>query len=258
MHNLRTCLVAATLAATFLSGAQAQEGQGSAASQYQRIAARPSAERDQLVGQRVEVAVDLDPEVSPGYAVILGDSSGNNTGDGVGPSEVTVLYRMAFNDIAEGWSWTPNADPEREDYYRFKFLPLQSVAEARPSYQFEDKIGEAQTMEVAWRYDYFLAFTNLYDFYPRQVNDDAGFAAKLPADYATTAMAARVAMRARAHLVEPLVSESTTFWKATHGRPTDFTLKKRYLVGELDEVTFFDRENGRVLATLRPVGQDQR
>ena len=63
-------------------------------------------------------------------------------------------------------------------------------------------------------------------------------------------------MRAKARLSEPVLSESTTFWKATYGKPTDFTLKKRYLVGVLEEVSFVDLENGSVLCTIRPGHDD--
>jgi len=62
---------------------------------------------------------------------------------------------------------------------------------------------------------------------------------------------AEEALRAVAHLVEPCLSESTTFWKATHARPEDFTLKKRYLLGVLEEVVFYDRRGGEILARLR-------
>ncbi len=59
-------------------------------------------------------------------------------------------------------------------------------------------------------------------------------------------------MRAKARLIEPVISESTTFWKATYGKPTDFTLKKRYLVGKLEEVSFVDTASGAVLCRIRP------
>jgi hypothetical protein len=102
-------------------------------------------------------------------------------------------------------------------------------------------------MKVSWRYDYFLAFDNLYDFYPRAVDDDAGFSADLPAG-----AAAHLGIRAQAHLIEPVISESTTFWKATYGKPTDFTLKKRYLMGALDGVDFIDTRDGQVLCRILP------
>jgi hypothetical protein len=121
------------------------------------------------------------------------------------------------------------------------------VAVERGEYEQEDKIGTPQRMKVSWRYDYFLAFENLYDFYARRVDDDAGFSADLPAGLAT-----HLGLRARARLIEPVIGESTTFWKATHAQPTDFTLKKRYLVGVLDEVDFIDTANGRVVCRILP------
>ena len=219
----------ATAVAAFFGAAQAAE---TAEKQYVRLAELPGDSLHAKVGQRVEVDVDLS---DGGLDVQL-------------PGEqITVLYRMAFNQLAEGWSWRPLANPEVEDYYRFKFLPLQSVAVERGQYEHEDKIGTPQQMKVSWRYDYFLAFENLYDFYARVVDDDAGFSASLP-----SGVAGHVGMRAVAHLVEPLISESTTFWKATHGRPVDFTLKKRYLVGHLDEIDFVDTASGKVLCRIQP------
>lgn len=180
-----------------------------------------------MIGQEIEVDVDL--AASSGF-----------TSEVIG-GRAEVRYRMAFNQIAEGWSWRPLADPAVDDYYRYKFLPLQSVAVERGSYAFEDKIGVPQQMKVSRRYDYFLAFENLHDFYPRVADDDAGLSAELPA-----AATAHLGMRARARLIEPVISESTTFWKATYGNPTDFTLKKRYLVAVLEEVYFVDTKNDRI------------
>jgi hypothetical protein len=82
------------------------------------------------------------------------------------------------------------------------------------------------------------------------VNDEAGFSASLP-----LAALGHVGLRARGRLIAPVTSESTTFWKATHGRPVDFTLKKRYLVSELLEVAFVDTDSGQTLCTIRS-GQD--
>lgn len=56
----------------------------------------------------------------------------------------------------------------------------------------------------------------------------------------------------RARLVEPLIGESTKFWKATHAQPVDFTLKKRYLLGVLEEVDFVDRRADRVVCRILP------
>lgn len=231
------CVSLAALAAAFSLPALAAEP---ADRQFERLAATAEPERAALAGSRIEVDIDL--AASSGFSI---DTD---------PGGARVLYPMAFNNIAEGWSWRPQADPAVEDYYRAKFLPLQSVTVERGEYDREDKIGVSERVKVTWRYDYFLAFDNLYDFYPRGGGDDAGFTARVPA-----AAAGRVAMRAVARLAPPVLSESTTFWKAIYGKPTDFTLKKRYLVGVLEEIRFVDRGSGEVLAAVRPQGaQPQR
>ncbi len=229
MFFLRHLLAAASVA-VFFGAAHAVE---SAEQQFAAIAGLPADGVNARVGQVVEVEVDLVD--SGGLAV---EASGERA---------NALYRMAFNQIAEGWSWRPLADPTVDDYYRYKFLPLQSVLSERGEYTGEDKIGTPQQMKVTWRYDYFLAFENLYDFYPRNADDDAGFSADLP-----TAAAGHLGLRARARLSEPVISESTTFWKATFDKPTDFTLKKRYLVGKLEEIDFVDSLSGEVLCRIRP------
>ena len=226
-------ILTAAWAAAFLSTAGAAD---TAEHQFQRLAAEVRANQKPANGELLEVDIDL--ASSPGFSV---ESQGD---------EAEIRYRMAFNNIAEGWSWRPLADVAVDDYYRYKFLPLQSVSEARGEYAFEDKIGESQQMKVLWRYDYFLAFENLYDFYPRAVDDDAGFVTRVPASKAQ-----KITMRATARLIEPVISESTTFWKATHGKPTDFTLKKRYLLGVLESVTFIDGESGRELQRLVPLAK---
>lgn len=209
---------------------------------FEFLAALPADERSKPGGQLI--ALDIDLENSPGFTV--------GTVDGA----QEIRYRMAFNNIAEGWNWYPLADPQGEDYYHAKFLPLKSVTVERGEYDHQDKIGETQRMKITWRYDYFLAFENLYDFYPRAVDDDSGFVATLPATEGATITKApkelQVRMLALATLVAPYVAESSTFWKATYGKPTDFTLKKRYLTGRLEAVWFVDAASGRVLARLLP------
>jgi hypothetical protein len=223
-------LVMAVMAAAIVSPAPAAEP---ADRQFEALAGLPAAGLREKAGQVVEIDIDL--AASSGFSVeVLGE-------------RMEARYRMAFNQIAEGWSWRLLADPAVDDYYRYKFLPLQSVMLERGAYEYEDKIGVTQQMKVSWRYDYFLAFENLYDFYPRSVDDDAGFSADLPASLAT-----HLGMRARAHLSEPVVSESTTFWKATYGKPVDFTLKKRYLMAVLDEIEFIDTRDDRVLCRIPP------
>jgi hypothetical protein len=233
MPILRQVFTAAA-AAAFFTQALATEP---AERQFETLARLPEASLKAQSGQEVEVDIDLTAD--SGFTVEV-------TGE-----RALVRYRMAFNQIAEGWSWRPQADPAVDDYYRYKFLPLQSVAVERGSYEHEDKIGVPQQVKVSWRYDYFLAFENLYDFYPRSVDDDAGFVANLPAE-----VTGHLGMRATARLSEPVISESTTFWKATYGKPTDFTLKKRYLIGVLEAVSFVDRENGKVLCSIRPGHDD--
>lgn len=203
---------------------------------FEALAALSGGEKAQAGGRLV--ALDIDLANSPGFGV--GAVDGN----------FEARYRMAFNNIAEGWNWFPQADPQNEDYYHSKFLPLKSVTVERGEYDHQDKIGETQRMKVTWRYDYFLAFENLYDFYPRVTDDDAGFAANLP-ESAAGQGEQKIRMIAIASLVEPYVSESTTFWKATYGKPTDFTLKKRYLMGRLEAVWFVDADSGQVLARLQ-------
>ena len=220
LRQLSTALAAATVLVPALAAEPA-------AKQFEALASLPPASLKAMPGREIEVDVDL--AASSGFTVeVLGERA-------------EVRYRMAFNQIAEGWSWRPLADPAVDDYYRYKFLPLQSVAFERGEYRHEDKIGVPQQMKVSWRYDYFLAFENLHDFYPRSVDDDAGFAADLPAG-----ATAHLGMRARARLIEPVIRESTTFWKATYGNPTDFTLKKRYLVAVLEEVVFVDSKSQRI------------
>lgn len=224
LYFLRKTFTAASAAAFFSLNALAD----TAETWFRQLQDQP------LAGSRITLRLDI---AAPGSANGL---SVSQEGD-----RVTMRYPMMFNQIAEGWSWRPGADPELEDYYRYKFLPVQSVIEARGEYSAEDKIGEVQTMKVLWRYDYFLAFDNLYDFYPRKDDDDAGFSASLPAE-----LAAHTGVKATLRLSMPLTQESTTFWKATHANPVDFTLKKRYLTGDLESVTFFDLANGKTLCDI--------
>ncbi len=156
-----------------------------------------------------------------------------------------VLYRTDFNQVTEGWNWHPESVREGDDYYHAKFLSLASVSEARGSYRSEDKIGEPQEFQVLWRYDYFASFENLYELIERhRFDDDAGFTAAIPAD----TPAERIGLAALLILKPPCTAESTTFWKATHAKPVDFTLKKRYLTGDLTAMVFYDRSTRRVLA----------
>ncbi len=229
MYFLRQVFTATAVAAFFPQAVAAE----SAERQFAALAHLPEATLRATPGQSIEVDVDL--AGSSGFSV---EAEGDFA---------EVRYRMAFNQITEGWSWRPLADPDTADYYRYKFLPLQSVAVEHGEYLHEDKIGVPQQMKVSWRYDYFLAFENLYDFYPRTNDADAGFSARVPIGETR-----HLGLRARARLIDPVISESTTFWKATYGKPTDFTLKKRYLIGVLEALDFVDMDSGRVLCRILP------
>jgi hypothetical protein len=196
-------------------------------------------------GERFAVAVDL-----AGDGLALAHDAGKG--------RLRILYRMTFNQVAEGWSWQPHADPARSDYYRYKFLPLGSRERLQgASYVQEDMPGRPREVKRVGRYDYFLAFDNPYDFFPRPtVEDDAGFAAELSLDEARArelSAPGRLGMLAWARWAEPKQAESTTFWKATDGKPVDLTLKNRYLIGSLEEVWFVDTADGLVLAKLLPI-----
>jgi hypothetical protein len=156
-----------------------------------------------------------------------------------------LAYDMFYNDVAEGWSWQPQARPEDEDYYRWKFLPLQSLSETGESYVQEEMAGVPQETRVERRRDYFFAFDNPHDFYPRGAD---GFVVPLPPE----AAGASLRLVALARLGEPAMAESTTFWKAVHARPVDFTLKKYYFVGTLAALVVCDARSGRELARLAP------
>lgn len=232
MHFLRNFLAATAVAAFFPVAAHAQAG----ANAEQQFSLLQTEQQAGAALQGRELTLDIDLAASD---VVLREEGGKQY----------LHYRMASNQVAEGWSWQPMADPAREDYYRFKYLPLQSLTVERGEYTHEDKIGEAQKMRIVWRYDYFLAFDNLYDFYPRRVDDEAGFDAELP-----PLPRERVALRARVVLGETALSESTTFWKAIHAQPRDLTLKKRYFIGKLQLLEAFDRQNGEMLCRIERGG----
>lgn len=188
-------------------------------------------------------AVDLD--AGPNFSQEYDAASG----------KLELRYNMVFNQIAEGWSWDERADPNQRDYYRFKFLPLGfEIASKRAPAVVELYPGKTVEVKNRWRYEYFLAFDNLYDFYARKVDDDAGFGAAvaMKAEEAKRLVEGKT-LRALAlcRLKPPYHTESNTFWKATFAEPVDYTLRKRYLVGDLLEVWFYDSASGKVLAKVR-------
>jgi hypothetical protein len=188
-------------------------------------------------------AVDLD--AGPNFSQEYNATSG----------KLVLHYKMAFNQIAEGWSWDELANPDQRDYYHSKFLPLGFETASRHAPEVVE-LYPGKTVEVKnrWRYEYFLAFDNLYDFYERKVDDDAGFdaAVVMKAEEAKPLLEGKtVRMLALCWLKPPYHTESNTFWKATFAEPVDYTLRKRYLMGNLLEVWFYDSASGQVLAKVR-------
>ena len=172
------------------------------------------------------------------------EGSGNNLVRGYNKAErrLEIRYIMTGNQVTEGWSWSPNVDPQTTDYYRYKYLPLKD-------YTVEKRPGDM------WKYEYMVTFANLYDFYPRIVDDEAGFVAQIPmaSDDAIKQLASdSLRMLAICRLTPPWHTQSGTFWKATDSAPYDFTLKKRYLYADLLEVWFYDYHSGKVLAKIKP------
>ena len=102
MYYSRYILTAAW-AAAFLGTAGATD---TAEHQFQHLVAEVRANQNRIVGELIEVDIDL--ASSPGFSVEqIGDVA-------------EIRYRMAFNNIAEGWSWQPLAIVAVDDYYRFK------------------------------------------------------------------------------------------------------------------------------------------
>jgi len=163
-----------------------------------------------------------------------------------------IFYPMQFNDLTEGWNWHPEEVAAGRDYYTYKYLPLGSTHEARGSYRTTDPAGRPVEYPIRWRWDYFFAFDNPYDFYPRDAGATAGFAAEfsVAAVDAERLRKSDLRMRLQGRLRNDCLAESTTFWKATVSAPVDFTLKKRYLIGQLQEVRFYDVAAGRELRLL--------
>ena len=104
-------VIAVTAAVAFFAPVQAAEP---ADRQFDALAQLPPAGLHAKPGEQIEVDIDL--SANTGFTLeVVGE-------------RVEARYRMAFNQIAEGWSWRPLADPAVDDYYQYKFLPLQSVA----------------------------------------------------------------------------------------------------------------------------------
>lgn len=165
-------------------------------------------------------------------------------------SRLRVFYPMQFNDLTEGWNWHPEEVAAGRDYYTYKYLPLGSTSETRGSYRTTNPANQALEYPIRWRHDHFFAFDNPYDFYPSDAGEMAGYAAEiaLPATEATRLAGGDLRMALQGRLRADCLAESTTFWKATLSAPADYTLKKYYLIGRLEEIRFYDAVSGRVLA----------
>lgn len=217
-----------------------------APAEYARRAAAPAAER---CAADTEIALPVDLRTEDAQLAVHYDPAAGR---------LHILYRMAYNQLTEGWNWHPEDAAAGGDYYRFKYLPLGSTRETRGRYRAEDKIGAPQEFSVEWRYDDFFAFDNAAAFYPRAAEDtgddagDVGFAASVAVPPATGARLAQgdLRMALLATLDANCLAASTTFWKATSAAPVDFTLKKRYLIGKLVAVWFYDALTDDTLATL--------
>lgn len=194
-------------------------------------------------GETAAFAVAAEPAVQTTYDAAAG--------------RLHLHYRMFFNDLTEGWNWYPLEAAAGGDYYAFKFLHLASRIEEGASYPVDNGPGLPSRYAVRTRTDYFFAFDNPYDFYPRDAGDDMGFEADIAVSPAEaerlTGQGVRIGLRGT--LRPDCLSSSKTYWKATVDAPVDYTLYKRYLIGRLVDIWFYDERTGRVLARLQPLRQ---
>jgi hypothetical protein len=137
----------------------------------------------------------------------------------------------------------------REDYYRYKYLPLgEREAEVAPPRSESDIPGRSFEAKVVRRDAYYFAFDNPYEFYARNDADD-GFAAEV-----SSHVSSQVAdTHARFHLVAR--GRFAAPWRAAHHllagdfSPVERTLKNYYFMGRL-ETLWFCSDDGRILAKL--------
>jgi hypothetical protein len=220
-------------AAYFPAGSEcALLGAGDVVADYRKLADLPAAALAGLVGQTFTLRVDdpnedrFDVEPLPG-------------------GRQRLVYRMGRNHVTEGWNWHPEADREREDYYRIKYLPLgqRETETAPPQTVYDPAIRGSYTMTFVRRDAYYFAFDNPYDFYPRNDEDD-GFSVETSA-----ADVKEFALVARGRYVEPFRAESGTYWRAEPARRVDLWLKNRYFMGKL-ETLWFCSPDGRLLGKV--------
>lgn len=212
-------------AAEFPAGSEcAQLGAGDVVAAFERLAASSPAALAGLTGQAFTVRVD-EPMADRHDIEVLPDG------------RQRLIYRMGRNDVTEGWNWHPEADPAREDYYRYKLLPLgQREFETAPSHIEHDAAYGDFTVSHRRRDMYYIAFDNPYDFYPRNDADD-GFSVVVPAGSEP-----RFQLVARGRYAAPQRSESNTYWRAIPAQPVDLWMKNRYFMGRLETVWFCSPE----------------
>jgi len=184
--------------------------------------------------------------------VALSDTERPETSYDAATGRLQIFFHMEFNDLTEGWNWHPEEVAAGRDYYTYKYLPLGSTQEDHGSYPVDELSGEHLDYPVQWRYDYFFTFDNPYAFYPRKTDDATGFTASVAVGAADAARLASgdLRMAVRVRLRADCLTDSNTFFKGMPSQPRDFLLKKRYLIGTLEEVFFYDQATSKVLVKL--------
>jgi hypothetical protein len=222
----------AVAAADFPAGsACAALGAGDIAASYRQLAEWPAANLSALDGQTFTVRVD-DP-VEDRWEV-----------ERLAGNRVRLTYRMGRNDVTEGWNWHPEADKTREDYYRYKYLPLgERISEVAPPRSEPDPAVGSFQVKFMRRDAYYFAFDNPYEFYARN-DEDGGFAVET-----SSSCAEKFQLVLRGRYAAPRRAESTTYWRAIPAQPVDLVLKNRYFMGRL-ETLWFCNADGRILGQL--------
>lgn len=235
---------AVLVAAASLAHAQPLPPLQDAGGEHARLAVRPEAQRCPPGG---EVLLPVDLSEGRGVEASFDAATGR----------LRILYRMGFNHVTEGWNWQPLADPAREDYYRYKYLRSRSVVEDRGSYENTSLFGGPREIPLQWQHDSFFAFDNPYDFFPRPAGDDGGFATEVAVsnDDGARLAGGQLRMALKGTLHPPCIADSTTFWKATFSRPVELTLRKRYLIGRLEEIWFYDAASWEIVARVLPLNR---
>jgi hypothetical protein len=206
-------------------------GAGDVVADYRRLADLPPAALAGLAGQVFILRVE-DAEADR--------RSVERHADG----KARLTYRMGRNDVTEGWNWHPEAERAREDYYRYKFLPLgRREAETAPPRTIADPAYGDFRASFRQRDAYYFAFDNPYDFYARNDADD-GFAVD-----AAAFAGEGFHLVARGRFAAPFRAESGTYWRALPAQPVDLWLKNRYFMGRL-ETLWFCGDDGRIVGKL--------